>query len=226
MEAALVWFSAHLRRRKKTPLAVDLGSIRVPDSGLCKSASELLASASQPWLVNHCLRTFFWATILGRQGQHRFDEELLFVASALHDIGLTSAGDRLSPSSAECFAVEGAFAAENFLAQYGLDHRRQEVVAEAISLHLNVRVSVAHGIEAHLLHEGAAFDVVGARFDEVAATTRNEVLGVHPRLEMKSSLVAAMKQQSNMRPRSRAGFLCGHGFISMIRHAPFQAVEQ
>ena len=108
------------------------------------------------------------------------------------------------------------------LAKHGVDHRRQEVVAEAIALHLNVRVSLSHGVEAHLLHEGAALDVVGARCGEVAATTRNEVLGGHPRLEMKSGLVAAFEQQSTMRPRSRAGLLCGLGFISMIRQAPFE----
>lgn len=222
MEAAFVWLAAQLRRRQKAPFSVDHGAVRIPDSGLCKSASELLFSASEPWLANHCLRTFLWAAILGRKGQHRFDEELLFVASALHDLGLTSTGSRLSPVGTECFAVEGAFAAERFLAMCGLDERRQEVVAEAISLHLNVRVSLARGIEAHLLHEGAALDVVGARFDEVAAATRAEVLRAHPRLEMKSRLVAAMKQQSNIRPRSRAGVLCGHGFISMIRSAPFE----
>src|SRR5688572_33139930 len=126
MKAALVRLDAQIRRRKKAPFSVDLAAIRIPDSGLCKSAGELLASASEPWLVNHCLRTFLWAAILGRKGQHRFDEELLFVASALHDLGLTSAGAQLSPTSAECFAVEGAFAAEKFLAKYGLDHRRQE----------------------------------------------------------------------------------------------------
>ena len=222
MEAALLRLNARLRRQQQPPFRVDLGSIRVPDSGLCKSASELLTSVSEPWLVNHCLRTFLWAAILGKKGQHRFDEELLFVASALHDLGLTSAGARLSPRNADCFAVEGAFAAEQFLAKHGVDHRRQEVVAEAISLHLNVRVSLSHGIEAHLLHEGAALDVVGGRFDEVSAATRNEVLGVHPRLGMKSGLVAAFEQQSTMRPRSRAGLLCGLGFISMIRHAPFE----
>ena len=47
-------------------------------------------------------------------------------------------------------------------------------------------------------------------------------LKAHPRLQMKSNFVTAMKQQSNVRPRSRAGFLCMHGFISMIRHAPFE----
>ena len=222
MEAALLQISARLRRQRQPLFRVDLGSIRVPDSALCTSAGELLASVSEPWLVNHCLRTFLWAAILGKKGQHRFDAELLFLASALHDLGLTSAGARLSPSDADCFAVEGAFAAETFLAKQGADQRRQEAVAEAISLHLNVSVSLSHGVEAHLLHEGAALDVVGARFDEVAATTRNDVLGVHPRLEMKRALVAAFDQQSTTRPRSRAGLLCKLGFISMIRHAPFE----
>jgi hypothetical protein len=77
------------------------------------------------------------------------------------------------------------------------------------------------GTEAHLLHEGAALDVIGARFDEVAPTTRNEVLRAHPRLEMKNSLVAAMKRQSNIRPHSRAGVVCDHGFVAMIRRARF-----
>ena len=222
MEAARLQISARLRRQQQPAFRVDLGSIRVPDSGLCTSACELLASVREPWLVNHCLRTFLWAAIFGKKGQHRFDEELLFLAAALHDLGLTSAGARLSPRNAECFAVEGAFAAEKFLADHGADQRRQEAVAEAISLHLNVRVPLSHGVEAHLLHEGAALDVVGARFDEVAATTRNDVLGAHPRLEMKSSLVAAFEQQSTTRPRSRAALRCGLGFISMIRHAPFE----
>jgi hypothetical protein len=226
MEAAFVWLKMRLRWRQKAPFSIDLDAIRVPDSRLCESAGELLESASEPWLVNHCLRTYLWAAVLGKQGHHRFDEELLFVASALHDLGLTSTGGRLSAHGAECFAVEGAFAAQTFLASCGLDQGRQEVVAQAISLHLNVRVSLAHGIEAHLLHEGAALDVVGARFDEVAPSTRNDVLGAHPRLEMKNSLVAAMKQQSNLRPRSRAAILCGHGFISMIRRAPFEAVGE
>jgi hypothetical protein len=88
-------------------------------------------------------------------------------------------------------------------------------------LHFNVTVSLADGIEAHLLHEGASLDVIGARFDEVAATTRHDVLTAHPRLEMKDSLVAAMKRQSDVRPHSRAGVLCDRGLIAMIRGAPF-----
>lgn len=210
-----------LRRQSKTPFSIDVDSLRVPDSALCVGAGELLASVSEPWLVNHCLRTYLWAAIVGTKERRTFDEELLFVASLLHDLGLTNAGSRLSVTTADCFAVEGAFAADEFLEKQGVAESRRKLVAEAISLHLNVRVPLKHGFEAHLLHEGAAMDVVGSRFNEVNEATRNQVLVKHPRLEMKSELVVSMKQQSITRPYSRAGFLCSHGFISMIRRSPF-----
>lgn len=221
VEAMLVRLKLFLHRQNETPFSIDLDSLRIPDSALCIGAGELLASVSEPWLVNHCLRTYLWAAIVGTNERRTFDEELLFVASLLHDLGLTNAGSKLSTTAAECFAVEGAFAAEEFLEKQGVAESRRKLVAEAISLHLNVRVPLEHGFEAHLLHEGAAMDVVGSRFDEVDAATRNQVLAKHPRLEMKSGFVASMKQQSSTRPYSRAGFLCRHGFISLIRRSPF-----
>jgi hypothetical protein len=221
VQAMLVRLNLFLRRRNETPFSMDVDSLRIPDSALCSGAGELLASVSEPWLVNHCLRTYLWAAIIGTKGRCTFDEELLFVASLLHDLGLTGAGSQSSTPAAECFAVEGAFAAAGFLEKRGVAEGRGKLVAEAISLHLNVRVPLERGVEAHLLHEGAAMDVVGSRFEEVNQATRNQVLVKHPRLEMKSGLVASMKQQSMTRPYSRAGFLCRHGFISMIRRAPF-----
>jgi hypothetical protein len=121
--------------------------------------------------------------------------------------------------------VEGAFAAERSLAAHGLDRARRDLVAEAISLHMNVRVPAALGVEAHLLHAGAALDVVGARIHEVAAATRDGVLRAHPRLEMKRHIAAAMERESGARPGSRTAVLCRLGFISMIRRAPFEGKE-
>jgi hypothetical protein len=222
-DALLVRFNRRLRVQRKPPFWVNADSLRVPDTELCVAAGQLLASVSEAWLVNHCLRTFLWATILGRMDGRRYDEELLFVGSALHDLGLTDAGAKLSTARAECFAVEGAFAAEAFLARRGVAEERRARVAEAIALHLNVRVPLKRGVEAHLLHAGAGFDVVGARYGDVAAGTRDEVVIRHPRIEVKRDLVALMKQQSRTRPRSRAAFLCSHGFISLIRQSAFSS---
>jgi hypothetical protein len=222
-DAMLVRLNLRLRVQNKPPFSVEVGSLRIPDSALCVAAGQLLGSVSETWLVNHCLRTFLWATILGKKDHRTYDEELLFLASALHDLGLTDAGAKLSTTRAECFAVEGAFAAEGFLAQHGVDDKRRGLIAEAISLHLNVRVPRKHGVEAHLLHEGAALDVIGARHNEIAKMTCDGVLHLHPRMEMTGGIVAQMKQQSTKRPHSRAAFLCSHGFISMIRHSVFES---
>ncbi len=220
-DAILARFNRRLRAQRRPPFSTDVASLRVPDTALCIAAAELLGSVSEAWLVNHCLRTFLWGAVLGRMDGRAYDEELLFVGAALHDLGLTEAGATLSPIPAACFAVEGAFAAEAFLARHGVPDERRERVAEAIALHMNVRVPLAHGVEAHLLHAGAAFDVVGARYGELAASTRDEVVSRHPRLEAKRDLVAAMKQQSHARPHSRAAFLCRHGLISLIRQSAF-----
>lgn len=210
-----------LRKQERAPFFVDIESLRIPDSALCASATELLASVSEPWLANHCLRTYLWAAIVGTKERRAFDEELLFVASALHDLGLTDVCSRFRVPSADCFAVEGALAAEAFLEQQGEESGRRRRVAEAISLHLNARVAPDQGVEAHLLHEGAAMDVIGARVEEVDDRTRSQVLDRHPRFEMKVGFVVAMKQQSQARPRSRAALLCRLGFIPMIRRSPF-----
>lgn len=220
-EAMLVRLNLRLRAQNKPPFSVEVSSLRIPDSALCVAAGHLLASVSQAWLVNHCLRTFLWATILGKMEHHTYDEEVLFVASALHDLGLTDAGAKLSTIGSECFAVEGAFAAEAYLAQRAVEGKRRERIAEAISLHLNIRVPLKQGVEAHLLHEGAGLDVIGARHGELAATTRDGVVSLYPRIEMKNSLVTLMKEQSSMRRFSRVAFLCNHGFISMIRRSAF-----
>jgi hypothetical protein len=221
-QALIARFNSLRARQGGPPFDHDLDALSVPDSAACRGAVELVTEVSEPWLANHCLRTHLWAWLLGKSEGRAFDEELLFVSAILHDLGLTAGGSRLTTQAADCFAVEGAFAAEAFLERAGFgDAGRRRRSAEAIAMHLNVRVPPAAGTEAYLLHEGAALDVVGARIDEIGASTREQALTRHPRLEMKAGLAEAMKAQSRARPGSRAALLCRFGFIPMIRRAPF-----
>lgn len=200
---------------------IDLSAIRFPDTIASCRASELAESLSAPWLFNHCLRTYVWGAMLAQSGKIKFDEELFFVASALHDLGLTE-NHKCKESGCACFAVEGARAAKNFAAEIGWENERRERLGEAISLHLNVRVGLRYGPEAHLLHEGAALDVIGARIRELHPATVESVLKQYPRLTFKQEMSAAMKEQSRERPHSRAAFLVGLGFVGMIRSAPLE----
>jgi hypothetical protein len=198
---------------------IDLQAIRLPDSRVALSASQLAQSLSEPWLFNHCMRTYMWGAMLAQVGDIKFDQELFFTASALHDLGLTQTHLR-NDTSCSCFAVEGAHVAREFAVTQGWSHQRCDQLAEAISLHLNVRVGLHQGFEAHLLHEGAALDVIGARVGQLGADAVTQVLNSYPRLDFKIDMVTAMKQQARIRPASRAAFLLKLGFVGMIRSAP------
>ena len=199
---------------------LDLESIRLPDSRTAVLASELAASLSEPWLFNHCLRTCLWGAMLAQVNDIKFDEELFFTASVLHDLGLTST-HFCQDSSCSCFAVEGARAARSFASTQGWSNQRCDQLAEAISLHLNVRVGLGYGAEAHLLHAGASLELIGARVRQLGAASVTQVLDAYPRLNFKTEIAEAMKGQARARPTSRAAFLVRLGLIGLLRSAPF-----
>ena len=60
----------------------------IPDSLLAKEATEILREYSTDLLFNHSVRVYLFAAEQGRQQELRFDEELLYVAAAFHDLGL------------------------------------------------------------------------------------------------------------------------------------------
>jgi HD domain len=198
---------------------VDLQAIRLPDSRVAVKASELASELCEPWLYNHSMRTYLWGAMLAQVNDIKIDEELFFTASVLHDLGLTST-HLCQDTSCSCFAVEGARAARQFASQEGWSNQRCDQLAEAISLHLNVRVGLHHGAEAHLLHAGTSLDIIGARARQLDANAVNHVLDAYPKLSLKANMVEAMKDQSRTRPESRAAFLVGLGFIGMLRAAP------
>lgn len=197
---------------------IDLQAIRLPDSRVAVKATELASELSEPWLFNQCMRTYLWGAMLAQVSNIKFDEELFFTASILHDLGLTST-HLCQDTSCSCFAVEGARAARQFVTKVGWTNQRSDQLAEAISLHLNVRVGLHHGAEAHLLHAGAALDVIGARARQIDAGAVSHVLGAYPRLSFKTDMAEALKGQTRARPESRAAFLVGLGFISLLRAA-------
>jgi HD superfamily phosphodiesterase len=63
------------------------------DSSLAREAEDLLRSVAPPFLVNHSFRSHFFAVGLADRDGVRFDEELLYVAALLHDIGLVEEFD-------------------------------------------------------------------------------------------------------------------------------------
>lgn len=194
--------------------------ITPPETRLTHVALDLCQRASEPWLVAHCERSYAWGALAALRDGTRFDREAFYVASLLHDLGLTSAFP--TPPGA-CFALVGAEAARDALRAAGAPREYTELVATAIAMHLNVRADTLHGPEVRLLQAGTACDVVGLGLRSLPRVARDLVLTRHPRQALKASLVRVMRQQARHSPATRIGFMCrALGFLRLVRAAPFE----
>ena len=195
-----------------------------PDSQLAREAEERVRELSSPALYCHCLRTWAFATLFAQRDGVEHDEELLYLACLLHDLGLTE-GHWGAEAQAKCFAVEGARAAHGFLHDHGASEEGARRVAEAISLHLNVTVPARLGAEAHLLSKGVSLDVVGRRLHQISAPTVGSIGEHWPRGGFAEELVGSTTRQAEMRPGSRSALLHGLGFVGLIRGNPLEKGE-
>jgi len=206
------------RRRGSTPLSfLDPSMIRLPDTALALEAMEICRTASRPYLLHHCLRSYYWARLLNDSCKH-FDDEALFAATMLHDLGLTD-GHR-DPD--RCFTAVGADAVEKLALRHGWSDRRARLAADAIALHLNVMVGDAHGREAQLLRLGSGADTTGLALRALPKHEIDEVLSLYPRLGLKRHLAPVLAAEAEAKPCCRIAFLQNKfGFAKMVARAPF-----
>ncbi len=95
-------------------------SLVIPDSLLAKEATGIVREYSTDLLFNHSMRVYLFALEHGRQQKLSFDPELLYVAAAFHDLGLT----KKFSSPNERFEVDGANAARQFLSAHQFQSAR------------------------------------------------------------------------------------------------------
>jgi hypothetical protein len=193
--------------QKRMPRKVALPN--VPQSPAHQAAIAFCESVSEPYLVNHCHRTFIWGVVLSQYEGLDFDAELLSVSCMLHDLGL--AVPVRARRTQACFAVAGAEEAADFASrELKWNDSRCHQLAEAISLHLNLVVRKSDGVEAHLLQAGAGLDVLGVRRNQVPHGLRGQVLTNYPRQGQNEKLAAVCAQEAERHPRSRIGFTFRH----------------
>jgi hypothetical protein len=198
------------------------GSLTVPDppdSALARLAEERVREISAPVLYGHCLRTWAFAALFAQRDRIAHDEELLYLACVMHDLGLTETHDQRD-STAACFAVEGARAAHELLCRHGEAEDRARTVAQAITLHLNISVPQRLGAEAHLLSKGVSLDTVGRRAHRLPATPIEDVNDRWPRDGFSDHLIQVTRRQADIRPQSRSALLHRLGFAGLLRANP------
>ncbi|HEY3254499.1 MAG TPA: HD domain-containing protein, partial [Polyangiaceae bacterium] len=101
-----------LARQEPEPLAI-------PQTPLALEVLDFVTRNADAPLCNHSIRSYLFARLVARErgfvDGRDYDSDLLFCACALHDIGLTRAGDR-----GHRFEVDGADLAAEMLTRRGL----------------------------------------------------------------------------------------------------------
>jgi hypothetical protein len=162
-----------------------VAGIRIVDSKIAKDATELSRGVSPPYLFNHAARTFLFGSLAGRARGLNFDEELLYLACILHDLGLT---ERFSGDLP--FEIQGAQAAKRFLEEQAYARDRAAIVWDGIAMH-PLRIGQFKRPEISLVGDGAGADVLGPDLSEINSSRVDEVLAAFPRLKFKDSFVTA-----------------------------------
>jgi hypothetical protein len=190
--------------------------IAEPASMIADSARELSERVSPPFLFNHAVRTYAFATLFARRDDVPLDRELVYVGALLHDVGLTPAfyGPR-------CFENESGVAAAAFAADHGWDELRCERLANAIRLHMHPRVVPEDDAAGYLLSEATSCDVRGHRLDELPGDAVAAILERHPRLDFSEGFISLFEEQARAKPGCLADLYLQGGFAGRVRAARF-----
>jgi hypothetical protein len=149
-----------------------MNEILVLPAGPLADASLAIARASESQaILDHSIRSFLFARLLAAEecclNDAGYDEDLLFAATVMHDLGL---GEHASGEAR--FEVEGADLAAAVLRQHGVAEPDIDQVWEAIALHSSVGIADRRGLLTYLTHKGVFID---------ADRLRQEVLTAFPR---------------------------------------------
>jgi hypothetical protein len=169
---------------------------------------------------DHSVRTFEFAQLFAQRADIAFDLEVLWVAAMLHDIALGEDAPR--PGASPCFAVRAATESRRLAQRHGWSDELERRLAEAISLHVNVRVPRRRSIEGHLLNLGSALDVAGLRVSRVASAAMTAVLEKHPDNGFPDAIRRLWNVEADAAPKSRTRFLCCVGLGLLIRTSPLR----
>jgi hypothetical protein len=179
-----------------------------------------MAELGHTGVLRHSWRCHWWGMAFGQAGGLAVDEELLLVACLMHDLGMANEA-AVQASGCACFTGHAVTEAMRLAHAHGWPAARAQTLGDAIALHMNGQVDVAQGVEAHLLQQATACDVIGARLAQLPRGYRQAVLQAHPRGDFDAQFSRFVKDQARLHPGSRAALMHQAGLGLMVRLNPY-----
>lgn len=153
--------------------------LALPTGPLVDASLGLVRSTESQPITDHSIRSFLFARLFaereGALNDSAYDEELLFAATVMHDLGL---GEQARGHAR--FEVEGADLAAGVLREHGVREADVDRVWEAIALHSSHGLAERRGLLTYLTYTGVFIDA-GRITDALADDLRQQVVNAYPR---------------------------------------------
>ena len=172
-----------------------LAGVSVPHTPVISRAIEFARVRTEPYLFNHAMRSWLFASIIAQRNQTVHDGEVLAVGTILHDVGL--AEDFNGPLR---FEVEGANAARAFARDQDFDDRRAQLIWDTVALNSTPSIALHKEAEVALSTMGIGLDWGGWGYESLNETDVAAILEEFPRLEMKKQFTRAVCHIIETRP--------------------------
>jgi len=197
---------------------MQMTDIPVPGTPAAVLGLEVSRRFSSAAMLNHCRRSYLWAAAYAGLNNIEFDAELLYVASMLHDLGLSAEFDNHSVP----FEAAGGHVAWVFAAGAGWPVARRERASEIVVRHMWDAVDVTVDPESHLLALATSLDISGAAADAWPMALRTEIVTALPRFDLREQFVGCFRDQAARKPDSSAGVSFRSGIADRMAANPLE----
>jgi len=163
--------------------------IEPPVTALTLDVAGLLAD-SDPVVVAHSRRSHQFAAMAARADGVELDDEVLYVGTVLHDIGLAPRCD-----GSERFEVRGANMVRALLLDHGVERERAEAVWDVIALHASTPLARHKSPETRYANRGIPIDIRGVGAESIPPASVRAVLDRWPRDDFAGGFTSVLVEE-------------------------------
>lgn len=175
------------------PDAASATEFGLPDSPVATAARQLTWDVSPEFVYNHAVRSYLFARDLA--AGEAPDDELLFLACILHDLGATDYAN-----TDQRFEVDGADAAARFLEEHGVEATRVQTAWTAIALHTSIGLAHRFGRLAAIAQAGIGTDIAGTERRRLSSSFSDRVHAAWPRHDLGFAFADVLAGQAERNP--------------------------
>ncbi|HZB43525.1 MAG TPA: HD domain-containing protein [Ilumatobacter sp.] len=173
------------------------GDLVDPPATVLAGEVPRLLDRCAPVVAAHSERSYQFAAALAAADGVELDEEVLYLGTMLHDVGLSSAVD-----GSERFEVRGANLVRELLREHGMEPDRIGNVWDCIAMHASTELARHKSPETRYANRGIAMDVRSAGVEALDPTLVRAVLDGWPRHDFPTEFEAVLAEEVRAHPDS------------------------